>query len=210
MIIPSNYTEEEVLDIIETIVNKLSYSFRFGYFDVEDIKQEGRIEALKALERYEPPGPLENFLYIHVRNQLINLKKKKYGRNVKPCLDCPFYDPNNLKSDNQCAVFADKMECDKYNSWRKRQSTRHNLMYPIGIQNVMGIEDEDGMKLTSNVVNNAYNKEILRKIDENLPASLRGDYLKMKAGVKISRHRRLKVLEECKRIIHGEDDGEEG
>ena len=59
---PSNISQEDVLKIIERIVNRLSSKFKFGYYDIDDIKQEARIEALNGLAHYDEKRPLENFL----------------------------------------------------------------------------------------------------------------------------------------------------
>ena len=37
--IPDNYSEQEVIDIIDGIANRLCYKFKFGYHDPEDMKQ---------------------------------------------------------------------------------------------------------------------------------------------------------------------------
>ena len=49
--IPKGMTEEEVLSIIESVVNVLAFNFKFGYFDLDDMKQQGRMYALEALPR---------------------------------------------------------------------------------------------------------------------------------------------------------------
>ena len=52
MKIPKGLTESEVLDIINRTVNYLAPGFQFGYFDSEDMKQEGTIFCLEALDSF--------------------------------------------------------------------------------------------------------------------------------------------------------------
>ena len=49
MQVPKGLTEEEVLEIISRAVAYLAPSFKFGYFDIEDMKQEGTIFSIEAL-----------------------------------------------------------------------------------------------------------------------------------------------------------------
>jgi len=38
---------DEVLETIEKVVNNVASKYKFGYFDLDDIKQEGRVFAMK-------------------------------------------------------------------------------------------------------------------------------------------------------------------
>jgi DNA-directed RNA polymerase specialized sigma subunit len=94
MFIPPGHTEQEVLDIIEKVVDVVSSKFRFGYLDVEDIKQEGALMAIEGMHKFDPNRgyTLDNFLYILVRNGLSNYKRKHYARN-----DCEDNPQNEVK-----------------------------------------------------------------------------------------------------------------
>ena len=63
---PDNYTESEVIDIINTVADRLCYKFKFGYHSAEDMKQQARLFAWQGLEKYDGKRPLENFLWTHV------------------------------------------------------------------------------------------------------------------------------------------------
>ena len=78
MKIPKGMTEEQVLKVIDKIADRYAYKFRFGYFEADDIRQEAKIIAMDALDRYEEGRPLENFLAVHVKNRLNNFKRDKY------------------------------------------------------------------------------------------------------------------------------------
>ena len=73
--IPSNMTEEEVIETIERVATRLCRKFRFGYHEVDDIKQQASLFAWEGLEKYDEKRPLENFLWTHVRNRLYNFKR---------------------------------------------------------------------------------------------------------------------------------------
>ena len=67
-------TEEEVLETIEKIANKLCYKFKFGYPGVEDMQQQATLFALEGLDSYDEKRPLENFDNF-VKNQDMMPKK---------------------------------------------------------------------------------------------------------------------------------------
>ena len=74
--IPENMTEEEVMGVIETVVDRMAHKYTFFSYDVDDVKQEAFIECLEALPRYDNDRPLENFLSSHLRFRMINLLRK--------------------------------------------------------------------------------------------------------------------------------------
>ena len=89
MKIPKNYNEQEVMDIITSISNKLASKFKFGYHDIDDMKQQAMLFAWEGLENYDGIRPLENFLWVHVKNRLYNFKRNNYSRPNKPCENLP-------------------------------------------------------------------------------------------------------------------------
>ena len=90
--IPNGMTEKQVIQIINNIANRLAGKFKFGYHDLEDMKQQARLFAWEGMENYDGIRPLENFLWTHVRNRLYNFKRNNFGRPDKPCDSCPFFD----------------------------------------------------------------------------------------------------------------------
>lgn len=79
MRIPEGMTEESVFKVIDKVCTKFD-KFKFSIYSAEDIRQEAFILCVEALERYTE-GPLENFLSVHVRNRLINLRRNKSDAN---------------------------------------------------------------------------------------------------------------------------------
>jgi DNA-directed RNA polymerase specialized sigma24 family protein len=83
MKIPPGMTENEVVAIIQKISKKFGQKYAFAYYAPEDIEQECFIIACEGLNRYNGSKPLENFLSVHIRNRLFNLKRKKLKRSEK-------------------------------------------------------------------------------------------------------------------------------
>ena len=78
MKIPSNMTEQEVIDVIIKVSKRLSHKFTFGTYDKDDIEQEAFIHGIQGLEKYDEERPLENFLHVHISNRLHDLRRNKF------------------------------------------------------------------------------------------------------------------------------------
>ncbi len=78
MKIPKHMTEQQVVDQINIVVNRISARYTFHGYEVEDIKQEAFIICMDALERYDPSRPLENFLSVHLSNRLKNFVRDNF------------------------------------------------------------------------------------------------------------------------------------
>ena len=200
---PSNMSEQEVVETITRVAQKLARKFRFGYHAYEDIVQEGILEGLKGLEKYDEGRPLENFMWTHIRNRLYNYKRDNYERPDKPCLKCPLYDPHFVKSKNQCAKFVNREDCEPYEAWYKRNSSKKNLMAPIGMS-VVNDENEDNLKHEEGVLS-LLDFEVLELIDREMPMELRKLWLQMKYGEKILKKYRVKVVEAIREILEVND-----
>lgn len=75
---PSNMTETETINLILKVSKRLAKKFTFGAYDKEDIEQEAFILGMECLERYDESRPLENFLQVHIRNRLYDLRRDKH------------------------------------------------------------------------------------------------------------------------------------
>jgi DNA-directed RNA polymerase specialized sigma24 family protein len=193
--------EDELLKVIDIIGKKLAYKFKFGYHDIEDMKQQISIFALEGLANYDHSRPLENFLWTHVRNRLFNYKRDNYQRPDKPCHTCPLYDPHLKNSINGCSAFANKNDCEQYYSWTKRNDTKKNLMYLTTIDEI-----KDYSNTFFETLNNPDNNEIFDLLDEKLSDDDRIIYLKLKSGTKVSKSDQEKLVIKIREIL-GENDG---
>lgn len=70
----------EQMQTIQEVINRISPKYKFGYYELDDIKQEAYIMALEAMEKYDGLRPLENFISKHLSNRLKTLKRDKYFR----------------------------------------------------------------------------------------------------------------------------------
>jgi len=200
MHIPKGMTEEYVLEKIDSVARLLCRQYVFGYYDKDDLFQEMRYQALLAMPKYDPGGfdtdgnpnrKLENFLFTHFNNRLINLIRDKCRRNDPPCKIC---------HENNQHLHEDGQICSKYAKWRARNDAKANLARPLDI-GLIADEHERNMRCQANVEESAEVDEAIRMVDEKLPVEMRADYLRMRAGEKLTKARRLKIEETVKAIL---------
>ena len=196
MKLPNNYTEEEVLAIIADISKKLSFKFKFGYHAREDMEQQASLFAWEGLEKYDGRKPLENFLWVHVRNRLFNFKRNNFGRPNKPCDNCPL----NAYVNNRCTAFTNLRNCEHYEKWYLRNSAKQNLLSSKEyIDNKEPSENDPGELIS--------NRELINLIEQRIPHDIRKDWVKLKNNIKITKRRRLQILEIIEEIMN-EDKNE--
>lgn len=189
-------SEEELLSTIDIISKKLSYKFKFGYHEAEDMKQQISVFAIEGLKNYDHKRPLENFLWTHVRNRLFNFKRDNYQRPDKPCNTCPLFDKNCADSQNDCKKYSNKMECSLYETWYNRNNAKKNLMYLNTIE-----ELKDYICKEKIISDNIENKEFFDLLDEELYGETREIYLKIKFGMKVYKNEFTKLVNTIKEII---------
>ena len=158
-------TEEEVVRVMMTVVDRIAHKYRFGYYDVEDIKQEAYIIAMEAMERYDESRPLENFVAVHISNRLKNFKRDNFCR--------PDYIPPSGKAVND-------------------NDTKMFLMEPLDIANIRD-EHERNMRDDDSTHDRAIRKEIMEIVDVRLDMSLRSDYLRILHDVYVPKPRREQI-----------------
>jgi len=157
-------SQQEVIDTIEQVARRLAPKFTFAYFGVEDIEQEAFMMGMEALERYDESKPLENFMYVHIKNRLKNFKRDNYYR-----------------QDEGTA--------------QQIQARKRNLLEPANIESFYFADDKDA------IMDQASVNEIKSLIDQKLPVSMRGDYLRLCAGFPISNQRRSEIVTTIKEIL---------
>jgi DNA-directed RNA polymerase specialized sigma24 family protein len=191
MFIPKGMTEEEVIAEINMAVRPM-VSFKFGYYDIQDILQEGWIFALEALERYDVSTnvPLHKFLIIHLRNRFLNLHRNKRERRQTPCLHCPYW----KKRKKVCGGFTDINECDKLIIWKKRNHSKRAL---VGTAEYF----DDSEIFDNNPVTNSIDKELIKILNDRIPLNLRSDYCKVLDGVYVTKQKKEKLFECIKEIL---------
>ena len=166
-------TEAEVLATMTKVVNRIAHKYRFGYYDIDDIKQEAFIIAMEAMDRYDEGRPLENFLAVHISNRLKNFKRDNFFR--------PDYVPPSGKITND-------------------NNTKRFLMEPLDIDNIRD-EHERNMRGEENIVDELAKKELMDIVDTSLDMGLRGDYLRILHGVYVPKPRREQIYESIMQIL---------
>lgn len=205
MKIPPEMTEAEVIEIIHHVTYSLASKFKFGYHETSDMKQAAWVYAIEGLEKYDPErGKLKTFLWTYVHNELFNLKRNKFERYERPCHKCPLnaYDPHKTKSSSGCTAFNNKLDCEDYNRWYQKNSAKKNLMQPITIHSAsVKDENENNMKIWTDPFEEIANKEIIDKIDAELPHTYRKLWIKCKTGIKLYADEKRKLYAKIKEIL---------
>ena len=161
------------------VVNRIAHKYRFGYYDIDDIKQEAFIIAMEAMDRYDEGRPLENFLAVHISNRLKNFKRDNFFR--------PDYVPPSGKITND-------------------NNTKRFLMEPLDIENIRD-EHERNMRGEENIVDELAKKELMDIVDTSLDMGLRGDYLRILHGVYVPKPRREQIYEAIMQILREHKGG---
>jgi hypothetical protein len=189
MQLPPGVTEAALVKAIDDAADLLSSKFRFGLNDKDDIKQQGALFVLEALRdgKYDPAkADLAAFIYVHMRNRLVNFKRDEYQRNDPPCKDCHNSLPNHT-------THADGRYCQPYERWLQRVSKKLGVVNPHSFDNEVTPDSEQGFQVQGQAEVDAETDEVLRLIDRELDVSLRPAYLQLRAGVKLPKPQRDEV-----------------
>jgi len=179
-IIMTKITPEQTQILID-LVKKIAPRYAFGIYGVEEIKQEAMIYGIQGIVDYDGNRPLENFLYSHIKNRLLNLKRDKFKRVETPCTLC-----NAKFKQGDSSGGHDGKYCKKFQNWIKRNISKQSLAAPIN--QVVEFSYE------CNIDDEIDRKDLFRLIDFNIPLNLREPYLKMRVGDKVTPTQRKLVL----------------
>ena len=178
---------EEYLQNAEVVIASLMKKFPFGYYDEDDIAQEARIYAMESYRKFDGARPPQPFLRRCLQNDLMNLFRKMCRRSDYPCKECGEGRP--CRSDGEL--------CTPFLRWAKVQNLRSSLMNTSDLSEFK----EDANADETAALDQASENELSVTIDSNLSPSLRGDYLKMLAGVGIPNNKRIAVQTAIRIII---------
>lgn len=78
MRIPTGMTEQQVINQIQIVCDRIAPKYTFYGYTKEDILQESFIICIEALNRYEEGRPLENFLSVNLSNRLKTFMRDNY------------------------------------------------------------------------------------------------------------------------------------
>ena len=179
--------------IINKVAKRLAGRFKFGYHELQDIEQQARLIALEGLDKYDGVRPLENFLWVHVRNRLCTFKRDNFLRPDGPCKKCSSY--NNI-----CLQYDDMSKCDIYRKWHDRNVAKLNVIHPIEFSCVDDYNEQNmsGAVLTEDQV---VNNELEIILNRHIPIEHRHNYLRLKYGYRVLLKEKEEVLELVREII---------
>lgn len=181
--------EAEFLRVVNKITKQIAASYKFGIFDTEDLAQETYVKCLEALPSWDKQRDLFTYLLFISKNNLKNIKRDEFYRPECPCKLC------NNKDDGSTG-HKNGRYCDKFLGWKQRNLRKANIADPPPIP-----EDFRGLAVEDKNLNNIVAEEIQDKIDTELPVALRGVYLRMKNGDKVSNVDKGKVLRFLKKLL---------
>lgn len=78
MRIPEGMTEQQVVDQIMIVVDRIAPRYIFYGYTVDDLKQEAFIICMDALSRFDSTRKLENFLSVNLSNRLKNFVRDNH------------------------------------------------------------------------------------------------------------------------------------
>tara|TARA_R100000988_G_scaffold66468_1_gene33863 strand:+ start:1458 stop:1946 length:489 start_codon:yes stop_codon:yes gene_type:complete len=152
------------------------------------MKQQAALFAWEGIEEsWDDNRPLENFLWIHVRNRLYNFKRNNYGRPEKPCDSCPLY------VNHECTKFDNMMDCHLYKGWTDRNTAKRNLMSSYSTV----YEKEQN----TNALDDLFTREVIGIIDQELHVQFREDWIRFINNLRLPKARRDRMLEEVVIIL---------
>jgi hypothetical protein len=146
------------------------------------MKQQAAQFAIEGLDNYDGVRPLENFLWVHVRNRLYNFKRNNYSRPTLPC-DCCELD---AYKDFECTAHENKLDCLAYERWFRRNQIKQNLMSTK--------PSDDGINDESSVEDQIFSREIYALVERNIPVTMREDWIRFTNKLKLPKNKREALL----------------
>ncbi len=131
MWLPSGLEEYAVITTMDFVISGIIKDVTpFSIYRGEELRQQAFMYGIEAMntQKYDNKRPLAGFLRTCIINRIISLSRDKYSRNEPPCKNCPFRDDNLQRSESGCKEFDNKMKCDKYKAYYKRNEAKRNIM----------------------------------------------------------------------------------
>ena len=127
-------TFEECFDEINKVIESRRHRWMLTaitYMNWEDVAQHLRLHIWKKFHLYNQSRPLHSWLSAVINNQMINLIRNNYGNFKRPCIECPFYQGENL-----CEKFGEvSAKCPEYKTWTFGKKQKHDINLPVPIEN---------------------------------------------------------------------------
>lgn len=186
-------SDEELVAVVEKVARRLARIYQFSYYEVDDLIQHCYVEALEVLDKYDGERPLANFLAIHLRNRLHNLKRNKHARITTPCERCPLAAWN--KANDSCKIYDFKEDCHLYYKWVVTNTDKKNISQPVnmGDHDVCHQADFDIAQFN----------DIYQRLRERLSAAGQQIMFKIMNGDRVRPNEIKALREEAEEILNG-------
>jgi hypothetical protein len=143
------------------------------------------VVALQVFPKWDPSKPPGPFLRVHLTRRIRNLYRDRVRRSDSPCAAC--------KKGRWCGRGGEGGPCEAHTQWAERWGRKATL----ASGGVGSLAPDRAAPL-----DDPADTELLGKVDAELPAHLRADYLRLRQGVRLSETRRAAV-EDAIRFILG-------
>jgi DNA-directed RNA polymerase specialized sigma24 family protein len=182
--LPPTVTKADFLEATEVVTKRLSSRFAHLFGGADDFAQEVILWSLEAVKSFDPSrGALAGLLYRAARNKCLNKIRDTLTRADPPCAKC--------HSGSPCG--SDGGRCPRYKAWVERNRNKANIHRPLSASaHPALVETRVSPAPSAEDATTAQDLSLL--IDQELPAELRADYLRMRdTDVAVPLHRRQKV-----------------
>ena len=184
--------DQEFINIISSIAQKMHAKFTIPGYDYEDIRQFLLESCLTKRGKYNKKrGSPYNYFFVICNSRMKNLLRNKVERVEKPCHDCPF--KAYIKDQDKCIKHHEKLECSIYKTWFFRNESKKNINSPIGITEI-NPNSERNTYFENNTEEKIFLEELKEIIDKNLDVEHRKDFLIFLNGGKISKIKEKELL----------------
>lgn len=183
--------DQQFLEALDQVTKRLVYKFKFGYHEIEDMKQQAAVFAIEALDKYDHKRPLENFLWVHVRNRLFNFKRDNYKRPDTPCQSCPLRD---MAYDSGCSKYNNKFDCELYSKWQLRNEKKKDLMH-------INAFDTNNTPSKHQLLEDVSNQEVIDILQTHLSNEARELFIRAQNGEKLKRKEQTFLQQESEKVI---------
>ncbi len=178
-----------VSGIIESIVSMESRRRFTQEGDPEDLMQEMRLAAIRALPRFDPdrigPSPFR-YLQQCVRNHLYNLGRGVHVPNNPPCVRCPYWDRQN----KVCVVneMPDDKPCEPIIKYRQNMKLKAALRNPDHLVESDRVSTRpDGSDIDSFLLDQSIRSKLSKELLADYEKLLEGQYIDPRQKTKIRR-----------------------
>lgn len=203
--VPAGMTESQALAVIERVVKVAARNYSFGIHSSDDVEQVGRMECVILLSKgkYDPARPLKNYLHKHLKRRFINLRREILRADTQSvgCRACYHMWQSSVKTPEPCG--ADTRQCKQFLTWAANHAQKLKVGFPDNIESASS--QTQSMILEDTVFRQVAGRELLDRIDRNLPAELRGDFRILWEGKGIPKDRKSAVQQAVLEILHGDE-----